>query len=54
MDAIVMTESYWANSQLSIARYYGSVKLNGHTFVIVDKDTPACISFLPKRNPGRK
>lgn len=37
MNVIVMTESYWANSQLSIARYYGSVKLNGHTFVIVDK-----------------
>lgn len=37
MQAIVMTEEFWANSQLSIARHFGSVKFNGHTFVIVDK-----------------
>lgn len=34
---IVMAESYWANSQLSIARYYGRIKYNGAEYVIVDK-----------------
>ena len=37
MNPIVMTESYWANSQLSIARYYGRIEFNGHEYVIVDK-----------------
>lgn len=32
-----MAESFWANSQLSIARYFGRIQLNGHEFVIVDK-----------------
>ena len=34
----MMTEEYWANSQFSIARYYGGVKSNGIDFVIVNKD----------------
>lgn len=33
-----MTEEYWANSQFSIARYYGGIKFNGHEYVIVNKD----------------
>ena len=37
MNAIVMTENYWANSMLSIARYYGKISLDGHEYVIVDK-----------------
>lgn len=37
MNAIVMTEEFWANSQLSIARYYGRIKVDGHEYVIVDK-----------------
>ena len=37
MNVIVMAEEYWSNSQLSIARYYGRIDLNGHSFVIVDK-----------------
>lgn len=37
MKAIVIAESYWANSQLSIARYTGKITLDGHQFVIVDK-----------------
>ena len=32
-----MAESFWANSQLSIARYFGRIQLNGQEFVIVDK-----------------
>lgn len=37
MEAIVLTESYWANSQLSIARYYGRIRFKGNEYVIVDK-----------------
>lgn len=35
---LIMTEEYWANSQLSIARYYGKVKMNGKEYWIVNKD----------------
>ena len=34
---IVMAESYWANSQLSIVRHFGCIKFNGAEYVIVDK-----------------
>lgn len=37
MNAIVMTESYWANSQLSFVRHTGRVHIEGHEYVIVDK-----------------
>ena len=37
MNAIVMTEEYWANSILSIARYFGKIVVDGHEYVIVDK-----------------
>ena len=35
---LIMTEEYWANSQLSIARYYGHIRFMGHEYVIVNKD----------------
>lgn len=37
MIPILMTEEVWANSQLSIARYYGRIRYNGEEYVIVDK-----------------
>ena len=37
MNAIIMTEKYWANSQLSFVRYTGRVRIDGHEYVIVDK-----------------
>lgn len=37
MNAIVMTESYWANTHFSIARYSGRIAIDGHEYVIVDK-----------------
>ena len=37
MKAIVMAEEYWANSQFSIARYYGKIQIDGFDYVIVDK-----------------
>ena len=33
-----MTEEYWANSQFSIARYYGQIHVNGDVYFIVNKD----------------
>lgn len=35
--SLLMTEEFWANSQLSVARYYGGIKLDGHEYIIVDK-----------------
>lgn len=32
-----MAEEYWASSLLSVARYYGRVKINGNEYYIVDK-----------------
>ena len=34
---ILITEEFWANSQLSIVRYYGRIKAFGHEYWIVDK-----------------
>ena len=34
---ILMTEEFWANSQLSIVRYYGEITLDGRKYIIVDK-----------------
>jgi len=34
---ICMTEEFWANSQLSIARYYGHITFSGHEYWILDK-----------------
>jgi len=33
-----MTEEFWVNSHLSVARYYGSVKVDGIEYVVVNKD----------------
>lgn len=37
MNAIVITEEYWANSMLSIVRYTGQIRVDGHEYIIVDK-----------------
>lgn len=37
MNAILMTEECWADSQISIARYYGRIHCEGHEYIIVDK-----------------
>jgi hypothetical protein len=33
-----MAEEYWANSQLSIVRYTGQMKMNGVTYIICNKE----------------
>ncbi len=32
-----MTEDYWSNSQFSIARHYGQIKIGSQLYIIVDK-----------------
>lgn len=34
---LLMTEEYWANTQLSVVRYYGRIKFNKAEYIIVDK-----------------
>ena len=34
---LLMTEEFWANSQLSVARYYGEIIFGGRKYIIVDK-----------------
>lgn len=34
---LLMTEEYWANTQFSVARYYGGITFNGRKYIIVDK-----------------
>lgn len=34
---ILMTEDYWADSQLSVVRHYGQCHFNGYDYIIVDK-----------------
>lgn len=35
---ICMSEEFWANSQLSIARHYGQILLGNYTYIIVNKE----------------
>ena len=34
---VAMAEEYWANSHMSIARYYGRIQFNSHEYQIVNK-----------------
>ncbi len=38
MQAILMTEEYWRTSQFSAVKYTGSIKINDHEYVIVNKE----------------
>lgn len=35
---ICMAEEFWASSQFSVARHYGRVRINGHEYIIVNKE----------------
>lgn len=48
---IAMAEEYWANSHLSIARYYGRIQFNGHEYEIVNKHG---ITIFQLSNPSSK
>lgn len=36
-NPILIAESFWANTQLSIVRHTGKIKYNGTEYIIVDK-----------------
>lgn len=46
-----MAEDYWANSQFSIARYYGGIRLNKIDYKIVNKDG---ITLMELSDPSSK
>ena len=53
---LLMTEEFWANSQFSIARYYGGMTQNGHKYIILDRhgrDLWEC-SAIAKREGRQK
>lgn len=37
MTTLLMERDYWMNTQLSIARHYGGIKIEGRRYIIVDK-----------------
>lgn len=37
-NPICMTEDFWRNSQLSVARFTGTIMVGNHSFVIVNKE----------------
>lgn len=37
MNAVIMTEEYWANSHFSVARYYGGIQIGDKSYKIVNK-----------------
>ena len=37
-NPICMSEEFWANSQFSVARYYGRLKIGWHEYIIVNKE----------------
>ena len=37
MKPVLMTKEYWADSMLSIARYYGRINFEGSLYIVVDK-----------------
>ena len=53
---LLITEEFWANSQFSIARYYGGMTYNGHKYIILDRygrDLWEC-SAIAKREGRQK
>lgn len=38
MNAILMPAEFWMNSQLSVARHYGGIKIDGVQYVVVGTD----------------
>lgn len=48
---IIMTEEYWANSQLSVARYYGEIKINGKIYKIVNKQGATIFELSDPNSP---
>lgn len=50
-ETILMTENQWANSQFSIAKYYGGIRINGKNYMICNKYG---ITLVELSNPDSK
>lgn len=48
---IIMTEEYWANSQFSVARYYGEIQINGKIYKIVNKQGATIFELSNPNSP---
>jgi hypothetical protein len=46
-----MTEEYWANSQFSVARYYGGIQINGKIYKIVNKQGATIFELSNPNSP---
>jgi hypothetical protein len=51
-ETIIYPEEYWANSHLSIARYYGGCTINGKEYVIVNKEGVSMRKLADKAKIG--
>ena len=56
VNPILMTEGYWKESRLSIAKYYGRIRFNGHDYIIVNKEgiDVITLSFMPEYKDKKK
>lgn len=50
---MLMTQEFWLNSQLSVARFYGGCTLNGYRYDIVDESGRTLIELSLKGGPGK-
>lgn len=54
-ERILFTEEEWSNSQLSVARHYGGIRINGQEYVIVNKEGKTLYECsLEAEEAGRK
>lgn len=51
-ETIIYPEEYWANSHLSIARYYGGCTINGKKYIIVNKEGVSLRKLADKAKLG--
>ena len=48
---IMMGYDYWINTYFSVARFYGGMKYNGHSYFVVGKEQDLLLSeFIPLYN----
>lgn len=50
LSPILMTEEYWRNSQLSIARFYGRCRAYGHEYIVVNQEDKDLFQLTAEAN----
>lgn len=51
MNAVIMTEEYWANSHFSVARYYGGIQIGDKSYKIVNKQGATIFELSDPNSP---